>query len=135
MNNPLTDDLSLEQFMHIIANICSKLIFIVIFTGISTENLSWSYSKLFKNEQRDTDQHKPEIFCIKEATYNKTAAKIIEIIKTELQIVDNDLHIWNDMIKAISKISIADDSNFEGEIFILKSTYLLVRLFFNIFAK
>ena len=120
--------------MHISANICSKLSFIVIFTSISTENLSQSNSKLLKSEQRDTDQHKPEIFSIKEGTYNK-AAEIIEIIKTELQIVDNDLHIWNDMIKAISKISVADDSNFEGEIFILKLPYISVKLIFNIFTK
>ena len=42
-------------------------------------------------------------------------AEIVQLIKAELQIVDNDLDKWNSMIQAIKSMSIADEAQLDGE--------------------
>ena len=134
MNNPLTKDLNLEQFMCIIANDYSRPRFIHSFTGTSIEESKTDLFGIAENMQKVSDQNKAKIFSIKEITQNKTAAEIIEIIKTKLSIVDNDIQIWNKMIRAISNFNIADELNHRGEIWALKQIFFL-KLVVLIYAK
>ena len=93
--------------MHIIANVCSKLIFIMI--SIPTENLNWSYSKLLKSKQRDIDLK----YLVSRRPLTTKQQKSLRSSKLSYKQWVMICGFVNDFIKAISIISIADDSNLE----------------------
>lgn len=107
MSNLLTDKLELQEFLHIVVNICQ----------ISN---SFSTLKVHNNEESKSEpsnstpskgigmtSNQPEIFSIKTANQNKTREEIIQFIKNELQIAENELTIWNKMLLSISNLSMA----------------------------
>ena len=46
---------------------------------------------------------------------NKTELEIIDLIRYELGIVDNDVALWNKIIDSLSKFSICDNLPAKGE--------------------
>ena len=66
----------------------------------------------FQTEAKECE--KSVICSIKDATKNKTESQLIEMIKEELEITDDDAQIWNRMVLAISQINISGGSVQEG---------------------
>ena len=58
----------------------------------------------------------PKIYSIKTVTIRKSERQILQLIKDEFEIVENDIKIWNQMIDEISWLSIDSKSQFCGMI-------------------
>ena len=56
------------------------------------------------NEDKSNKSHKI-IYNIKNATKNKTEDDIVQMIKKEIDFSENELHVWNRMISAISRMT------------------------------
>ena len=108
MNNPIIKDLILENFLHIIANVNSKPDILQFKEPIKKGFTSQMQDKEERNK-RNIGESKAKIFSIKEETKGKTKEQIVEMIKAELHLVDNDAKIWSNMIKAISRLNISND--------------------------
>ena len=116
MSNPLTDGLDLDEFLHIIINTYK-----MPNQFDAAEEQKEADSKPGPNSSSEAreniNRNKKEIYSIKAATQNKSMTEVVQLIKSELQIVDNDIQIWNKMIRAISRISIADTVQSDGKIY------------------
>ena len=55
------------------------------------------------------------IYSIKNAIKNKIEDGIIELIQSELGIIEDEATIWNKMVCAISQISIHSDTKSNGK--------------------
>ena len=108
MNNPIIKDLILENFLLIIANVNSKPNILQFKEPIKKGFTSQMQDKEERNKG-NIGESKAKIFSIKEETKNKTKEQIVEMIKTELHLVDNDAKIWSNMIKATSRLNISND--------------------------
>ena len=108
MNNPIIKDLILEKFLHIIANVNSKPDILQFKEPIKKGFTSQMQDKEERNKG-NIGESKAKIFSIKEETKGKTKEQIVEMIKAELHLVDNDVKIWSNMIKAISRLNISND--------------------------
>ena len=108
MNNPIIKDLILENFLHIIANINSKPDILQFKEPIKKGFTSQMQDKEERNKG-NIGESKAKIFSIKEEIKGKTKEQIVEMIKAELHLVDNDAKIWSNMIKAISRLNISND--------------------------
>ena len=78
-----------------------------------------------QEEKKPDISTKQEIYSIKVATHNKTKLEIIELIKDELLIVESDIHIWNNMMRAIMRMSMAD---------VIKSDSELILVIYHVFS-
>ena len=55
------------------------------------------------------------MYSIKDITVNKDELALIELIRNELGVVEDDVSIWNYMINAIFKVSINKYPPLKGE--------------------
>ena len=81
-------------------------------TGTRNQQNKKEESKECKNSEvwskEDPELHvNPEIYSIKDITDKKTELQIIDIIRNELDIKEDDLYIWNKMLMSISQISLS----------------------------
>ena len=106
--NPIIKDLILENFLHIIANVNSKPDILQFKEPIKKGFTSQMQDKVERNKG-NIGESKAKKFSIKEKTKGKTKEHIVEMIKAELHLVDNDAKIWSNMIKAISRLNISND--------------------------
>ena len=113
MSNSLTDGLEVEEFLHIIANTCQKLNSFNVSEEQKDEKSKSELSSMSANRE-DINKNKSEIFSIKVVTQKKTVAEIVQLIKAELQIVDNDLYKWNSMMQASKSMSIPNEVQLDG---------------------
>ena len=51
----------------------------------------------------------------KTETQHKTKKEIVDLIKSELGVVENDISVWNHMMQAISRISISEVAQSDGK--------------------
>ena len=68
----------------------------------------------------DSDKNDPEvkqiqqIYSIKDITANKNEMDIIDLIRNELGVVEDEVSIWSKMINTISRVSISDNPSLNG---------------------
>ena len=85
-----------------------------------TERYFWEESKhqdyqRISVEKSDKNKTNHVLYSIKDIAEGKSEIEIIEIIRNELGIVDDEAFKWNKMIKAISQIKLSRDSKLIGE--------------------
>ena len=124
MKKNLIEDIDLNEFNMIIVNVnsesqlCSK----------QEESKNKEYTKDLDheilNEENVGQSASSKIYSIKDITKSKTEIQIIEIIKDEIGVVRNDAITWNNMIKAISKVSLTWDPPIKGRNIIAKAQVL-----------
>ena len=101
--------------------------FIQIIVNVDQESMSNCIEEKSKEETKKTRQLKvhyemsqetPQvslIFSIKDITKNKSELGLIELIRNELGIVENDASVWKGMVCAISQVSISSNNLFNGK--------------------
>ena len=125
MINPFTEGLELEEFLYVVVNDGQKSSSFLI-TKKETKEESKSDMLCEEQEEKKPDiSTKQEIYSIKVVTHNKTKLDIIELIKDELLIVESDIHIWNNMMRAIMRMSMAD---------VIKSDSELILVIYHVFS-
>ena len=125
MINPFTEGLELEEFLYVVVNEGQKSSSFLI-TKKETKEESKSDMLCKEQEKKKPDiSTKQEIYSIKVATHNMTKLEIIELIKDELLIVESDIHIWNNMMRAIMRMSMAD---------VIKSDSELILVIYHVFS-
>ena len=117
MSSYLTKDLKLKEYIQIVVNLDQPRE-----TGDQSKLQDIEEQKLgLQDEQFDKDDvnpiYDPVIYSIKEVTGNKNENQIVELIKEELELVDNDIQIWNQMINSIARMSINNSFQNQGIIF------------------
>ena len=117
MSSYLTKDLKLKEYIQIVVNLDQPRE-----TGDQSKLQDIEEQKLgLQDEQYEKDDVNsicdPVIYTIKEVTYNKNENQIVELIKEELELVDNDIQIWNQMINSIVRMSINNSFQNQGIIF------------------
>ena len=126
MHNPLVRDLKLEEYAYIVANISSEFSSPNIIKEKEEAKSDSVYFSRSRDIQSNTDQGKQEIYSIKKATQNKSKDEVVELIRTELQMVEDDIHTCNKMIRAISRMKLASQPNKEGELKYILIKYLKI---------
>ena len=66
-----------------------------------------------------------QICSIKDITNGKTETQIIETIKHELGVVEDEAIIWNKMMKALSKVNFIWNPKTEGDEYLLKVSFCI----------
>ena len=117
MSSYLTKDLKLKEYIQIVVNLDQPRE-----TGDQSKLQDIEEQKLgLQDEQYEKDDVNsicdPVIYSIKEVTGNKNENQIVELIKEELELVDNDIQIWNQMINSIARMSINNSFQNQGIIF------------------
>ena len=117
MSSYLTKDLKLKEYIQIVVNLDQPRE-----TGDQSKLQDIEEQKLgLQDEQYEKDDVNsicdPVIYSIKEVTDNKNENQIVELIKEELELVDNDIQIWNQMINSIARMSINNSFQNQGIIF------------------
>ena len=62
----------------------------------------------------------------KTETQHKTKKEIVDLIKSELGVVENDISVWNHMMQAISRISISEVAQSDGKWTFLQISQLIL---------
>ena len=117
MSSYLTKDLKLKEYIQIVVNLDQPRE-----TGDQSKLQDIEEQKLgLQDEQYEKDDVNsicdPVIYSIKEVTDNKNENQIVELIKEELELVDNDIQIWNQMINSIARMSINNSFQNQSIIF------------------
>ena len=113
MDHSLTEALNLVEFSHIIVNTDWESIYASLDNNNKEESKQCHSYEIHSNK----DNQEPttsRIYSVKIVTKNKTEANIVDLIKTELSIVDNDISIWNRMMIVIAKLRISRDNQIIG---------------------
>ena len=115
MKNPLTRDLKLKEYAYIVVNVNDELETSNTPEEKEKEKSNLVHSSIPQDIQNSLVQSKQEIYSIKKATQNKSKAEVVELIRIELQIVESDIHTWNNMIRAISRMDLSSQPCSKGE--------------------
>ena len=115
MKRLLIEDLNLEEFLQIVTNTSEE----VMQCFREEEKKHWEPSQSRSDRNHDIENSnniwKQEIFSIKDQTKNKTELMIVDMIKQELGIEENEAILWNRMIKAIEEVNLASDSRYNDD--------------------
>ena len=71
------------------------------------------HSKGSSEEEKDESILGSQIYCIKDATRDKTDRQITDKIMKELGFCNNDAYVWDRIIQSISRIALDDNQNGE----------------------
>ena len=117
MSSYLTKDLKLKEYIQIVVNLDQPRE-----TGDQSKLQDIEEQKLgLQDEQYEKDDMNSicdlVIYSIKEVTDNKNENQIVELIKEEPELVDNDIQIWNQMINSIARMSINNSFQNQSIIF------------------
>ena len=99
-----TEEPALDVFVQIIVNIDEESSGLI--QGEEHKCERKNQEKTHRTASIINIEHKAshEIYSIKDCTKDKTENELIEIIRRELGIVENDATIWSKMIKAIDQV-------------------------------
>ena len=114
MSSYLTKDLELKEYIQIVVNLDQPRE-----TGDQSKLQDIEEQKLgLQDKQYEKDDVNsicdPVIYSIKEVTDNKNENQIVQLIKEELELVDNEVQIWNQMINSIARMSINNSFQNQG---------------------
>ena len=107
----MTETLPLDQFIQIITNTFDKNQFCDYIEKREEQESKHEEEKvgLYESDLEEEEQ-KWQFYSIKEVTTENDEHEIIELIRNELGVVEDEVSRWNKMINAISKVSINDNS-------------------------
>ena len=114
MENSLLQNMILDHYQEIVLNIDQEIILDVPQRLAVQEESKHNQIQPTEFQTEAKEREKSVICSIKDATKNKTEAQLIEMIKEELEITDDDAQIWNRMVRAISQINLSGGSVQEG---------------------
>ena len=114
MENKISDNLELTKFTQIIVNVFDQSLSDFRIEGQSEQKSTELECKGTKGKADKKSPQIHQVYSIKAITVNKTELEIIDLIRYELGIVDNDVTVWNKMINPISKFSIYDNPPAKG---------------------
>ena len=114
MENSLLQNMILDHYQEIVLNIDQEIILDVPQRLAVQEESKHNQIQPTEFQAEAKECEKSVICSIKDATKNKTEAQLIEMIKEELEITDDDAQIWNRMVRAISQINLSGGSVQEG---------------------
>ena len=114
MENLLLQNMILDHYQEIVLNIDQEIILDVPQRLAVQEESKHNQIQPTEFQTEAKECEKSVICSIKDATKNKTEAQLIEMIKEELEITDDDAKIWNRMVLAISQINLSGGSVQEG---------------------
>ena len=115
MQSLFSQELNLKQFDSIIVNVNEKCIQDQQEEIDQIEESKHLHSKGSSEEEKDESILGSKIYCIKDATRNKTESHITDIIMKELGVCNNDAYLWDRMIQGISRIALDDNQKSNGE--------------------
>ena len=99
MENSLLQNMILDHYQEIVLNIDQEIILDVP-QRLAVQEESKHNQILSTELQTEAKECEKSVICsIKHATKNKTEAQLIEMIKEELEITDDDAQIWNRMVE------------------------------------
>ena len=108
-----TEDLNLIEYKKIVTNIEQEFIFSSFADSNKDESSNHNFQEI--HNKRDIKAPMiPKIYSIKDVTKDKTGADIIDLIRSELFIVDDEITIWNKTILAIARFNIDSESQLKG---------------------
>ena len=110
MEYSMTETLPLDQFIQIITNTFDKNQFRDYIEKREEQESKHEEEKVGLYESNLEEVQKWQFNSIKEVTTGKDEHEIIELIRNELGVVEDEVSRWNKMINAISKVSINDNS-------------------------
>ena len=114
MENSLLQNMILDHYQEIVLNIDQEIILDVPQRLAVQEESKHNQIQPTEFQAEAKECEKSVICSIKDATKNKTEAQLIEMIKEELEITDDDAQIWNRMVRVISQINLSGGSVQEG---------------------
>ena len=111
----ITKEMHLEEFNQIVVNVQQEDIPIYYMNKDNEEESKPWNNQRIRCERNEESLFVPEIYSIKDVTNNKTENDILELIRYELGIAEDDAVKWNKMVSAISRLRVSDDYQMKGE--------------------
>ena len=115
MKKWLADGLNLVEFKIIVVNADNEPISPLLIAKEAEEESKQSNFQGACNQIKLDSPTAPQIYSIKVATDAKTEDDIIRLVKEEIGIVDDDVEIWNQMMRTITRLSIGTDHPIKGK--------------------
>ena len=107
--------IQLKEFQHVITNINWESQSSRLTKRYKKEWVKYQEEQKIYAEKQDNNKLAPVIYSIKDMTDGKTEIEIIEIIRSELGIEEDESFQWNKMIYAISHFNLNSDAKSKGE--------------------
>ena len=118
MEAALAENIELDYFEQIIVNFNHEDISITHNEEQKSESFTIEEDRYIDDSNSSKTERNPEIYRIKDATKGKTELKIIDLIRFELDIKEDEVTVWNKMVKAVSHICIGNCIQFKIKTFI-----------------
>ena len=106
--------LNLEEFQQIKVNTLQKICCIIIMRKVTGRNLN--IKKIYKINWKELEaQQILKNIAFEISQQSKDELALVELIRSELGVVEDDVSIWNYMTNSISKVTINEDPQWKGE--------------------
>ena len=115
MKLSITEKRDLHEFKRIIVNVQEKIESDYCIKRINLEESKHNQRHEHRYTIDSDTQQILQMFSIKKITKSKTELDVMELIRNELNIKDDDMFKCNKMIDSISRISICNNPSLKGE--------------------